>query len=70
MNKSFVIIFVPAVFVAIMYVSLGIYPPGRVWLGIALFVAAVAAYRVRWMMLKRGKSDIRKAVSDPPPAKS
>ena len=69
MNKSFIIIFIPAVFVAIMYISLGIYPPGRVWVGIALFAAALGAYRVRAMMMKRGKADSSKAVSSSASAK-
>jgi hypothetical protein len=70
MNRSFLIIFVPAVFVAAMYVSLGIYPPARVWVGIALFATAVGMYRVRAMMHKRGKLDRPAppgASSDAPP---
>jgi len=69
MNKSFIIIFIPAVFVAIMYVSLGIYPPRRIEIGLAIIAAALGAYRVRAMMMKRGKADSSKAVSSSASAK-
>jgi len=67
MNKSFFIIFIPAVFVAAMYISLGIYPPARVYLGICLFALALGIYRVRAMMHKRGRLD-RPAPPAPPAA--
>lgn len=66
MNRSFIIIMIPAVFVAAMYVSLGIYPPARVWFGIVLFVIALSIYRVRALMIKRG----RIAPPSPPAAPS
>ena len=60
MNRSFIIIMIPAVFVAAMYVSLGIYPPLRVWIGIGIFAVGFGVYRVRAMMIKRGKIDTQK----------
>jgi hypothetical protein len=63
MNKSFLIIFIPALIVAAMYLSLGIYPPRRIEIGIAIVAAALGAWRIRWMMMKRGRSDTPKAVS-------
>ena len=58
MNRSFIIIMIPAVFVAAMYVSLGIYPPLRVWIGIGIFAVGFGVYRVRAMMIKRGNPEI------------
>ena len=63
MNKSFLIIFIPAVIVAGMYLYLGIYPPKRIEIGIAILAAALGAWRIRWMMMKRGRADAPKAVS-------
>ena len=60
MNKSFIIIMIPAVFVAAMYISLGIYPPARVYVGIFLFALALGIYRVRALRMKRGNADTRK----------
>ena len=47
MNKSFLIIFIPALIVAAMYISLGIYPPARVWIGLGIFAIAIGAYWLR-----------------------
>ena len=65
MNRSFLIIFVPAVFVAAMYLSLGIYPPRRVWIGVAVVTAGLAAWGIRtW--LKRGGAGTEKAGAETP----
>jgi len=60
MNRSFIIIMIPAVFVAAMYISLGIYPPARVYVGIFLFALALGIYRVRAMRMKRGNAGAQK----------
>jgi hypothetical protein len=65
MNKSFLIIFIPALLIAATYLALGYRPPTRVEIGLAVFVAAFAAYRLK-AMLERDKSDIRKAKSVTP----
>jgi len=65
MNRSFLIIFIPALLVALMYVSLGICPPKRIEIGLAVAVAALAAWRLKWM-LDRDKSG--KAKSPTPSA--
>lgn len=70
MNRSFIIILIPAVFVAAMYVSLGIYPPARVWIGIGIFALALGIYRVRAMRIKRGITESKKAGSDSPAVKA
>ena len=70
MNKSFLIIFIPALLVAAFYVSLGIYPPRRIEIGIAIVAAAIGAYRIRWMIMKRGTEKLQKADSDAPAAKA
>ncbi len=70
MNRSFIIILIPAVFVAAMYVSLGIYPPARVWIGIGIFALALGIYRVRAMRIKRGIAESKKAGSDSPAVKA
>jgi len=57
MNRSFIIILIPAVFVAAMYISLGIYPPARVYVGIFVFALALGIYRVRALRMKRGNAD-------------
>jgi hypothetical protein len=67
MNRSFLIIFIPAVFVAAMYLFLGIYPPGRVLIGIAVLAAGFAAYGIR-VWLKRGKAAAQPAPPAPPAA--
>jgi len=64
MNKSFLIIFIPALLVAAMYISLGIYPPRRIEIGVAIVVAAAAAYRLKLML------DARKARSAGAPTNS
>jgi hypothetical protein len=63
-NRSFLIIFIPALLVAAMYLAMGMRIPTRVEIGLAVFVAAVAAYRLKVML------DIRKARSASPSAKS
>ncbi|HKM90860.1 MAG TPA: hypothetical protein VJX29_09600 [Candidatus Acidoferrales bacterium] len=67
MNKSFLIIFIPALLVAAGYLALGVRPPARVEIGIAVLVAAFAAYRIR-VMIQRGKPAEPKASSAPPAA--
>ncbi len=67
MNRSFLIIFIPAVFVAAMYLLLGIYPPLRVLVGIAVVLAGGAAYGI-WMWRKRGKTAAQNAAPAPPAA--
>jgi len=69
MNRSFLIIFIPALLVAAMYLALGIYPPKRVEIGLAVVVAAIAAYRLK-VMLDVRKADIRKAKPSSAPANS
>ena len=67
MNKSFFIIFIPAVFVAAMYVSLGIYPPLRVLIGVAIVTVGLAVWGIR-MWMKRSRTAARDARTEPPPA--
>jgi uncharacterized membrane protein len=69
MNRSFLIIFIPALLVAAMYLALGYRPPTRVEIGLAVFVAAIAAYRLKAMLDIR-KADIRKAKSSSAPVNS
>jgi len=64
MNKSFLIIFIPALLVAAMYLALGYRVPTRVEIGLAVVVAAIAAYRLK-AMLQRDKAGARKEL---PPA--
>ena len=64
MNRSFLIIFIPALLLAAAYLAMGIRPPTRVEIGLAVFVAAIAAYRLKVML------DSRKAKSASPSAKS
>ncbi|HVN09334.1 MAG TPA: hypothetical protein VMV61_10190 [Patescibacteria group bacterium] len=54
MNKSFLIIFIPAVLVAAMYLFLGIYPPVRVLAGVAMVAAGLAAWGIRTWMKRSG----------------
>ena len=65
MNKSFLIIFIPAVLVAAMYLYMGIYPPRRVWIGVVIVAAALGAYRIR-VMMQRGKTG--RITPDPTPS--
>ena len=65
MNKSFLIIFIPVLLVGAGYLALGVRPPARVEIGIAVLVAAFAAYRIR-VMVQRGKTAERNAL--PPPS--
>ncbi|HKO04119.1 MAG TPA: hypothetical protein VJW51_05205 [Candidatus Acidoferrales bacterium] len=67
MNKSFLIIFIPALLVAAGYLALGIRPPTRVEIGIAVFAVAFSVYRIR-VMIQRGKPAEPKASSAPPAA--
>jgi len=53
MNRSFLIIFIPALLVAAGYLYLGIRPPLRAEVGVAIFAAAVAALRLRAMLKDR-----------------
>ena len=69
MNRSFLIIFIPALLVAGMYLYLGIYPPKRIEIGLAIVVAAFAAYRLK-VMLERDRADIKKAKSVSPSPES
>jgi len=69
MNKSFLIIFIPALLVAAAYLALGVRPPARVEVGIAVVALAFAAYRLK-VMLERGKTDIKKAEPPLPSPKS
>ena len=55
MNKSFLIIFIPALLVAAMYLAVGIRPPTRVEIGLAIVVAAIAAYRLKVMRYQKSK---------------
>ena len=68
MNRSFLIIFIPALLVAAGYLALGVRPPARVGIGVAVLVAAFAAYRIR-VMIQRGKPDTKKTGSPLPSAK-
>jgi len=68
MNRSFLIIFIPALFVAAGYLAMGIRPPARVGIGIAVFAAGFAFYRIR-VMIRRGKPAEPKASSAPPATK-
>ena len=54
MNRSFLIIFIPALFVAAGYLYLGIRPPLRAEIGVALFVVAIAVFRLK-AKLHKGK---------------
>jgi len=63
MNRSFLIIFIPALIVAAMYISLGIYPPARVWIGLGIF-AAIGAYRLR-AIRRRGHPEAS-GLAEPP----
>jgi len=67
MNKSFLIIFIPALLVGAGYLALGVRPPARVEVGIAVLALAFAAYRIR-VMVQRGKPAEPKASSAPPAA--
>jgi hypothetical protein len=60
MNKSFLIIFIPALLVAAMYLAMGIYPPKRIEIGIAIVAAVLGAWRLK-LMLQRGKTGTPKA---------
>jgi len=64
MNKSFLIIFIPALLVAAAYLAMGYRPPTRIEIGLAVFVAAIAAFRLK------AKLDIRKAKSAGPSTSS
>jgi ABC-type proline/glycine betaine transport system permease subunit len=55
MNRSFLIIFIPALLVAAMYLAMGIRPPTRVEIGIAIVAAVLGAWRLK-LMLQRGKT--------------
>ena len=70
MNKSFLIIFIPAVFVAAMYLFLGIYPPARVLTGAGVVAAGLAVWGIRaWR--KRGRTaPPGSAAAAPPPSSS
>jgi mannose/fructose/N-acetylgalactosamine-specific phosphotransferase system component IIC len=50
MNRSFLIIFIPALLVAAGYLYLGIRPPMRAGIGIAIFAVVVAVIRLRFML--------------------
>jgi hypothetical protein len=70
MNRAFLVILVPAVFVAAMYLAVGIFPSTRASVGAAAFVAVLAAFRLN-AMLRRGKSADQAATpaaSTPPAA--
>jgi hypothetical protein len=69
MNKSFLIIFIPALFVAAVYLAMGIRPPARVEIGVGVVAAAIAAYRIR-VLIQRGKPDAKKTGSPLPSAKT
>jgi hypothetical protein len=69
MNKSFLIIFIPALLIAAMYLALGIHPPTRIEIGLAVVVAAIAAYRLK-VMLERDKAGIHKTKSVSPSTNS
>jgi len=59
MNRSFLIIFIPAVLVAAAYLYMGIRPPVRAEIGVALFAAVIAAIRLKAML--RGRKAVRPA---------
>ncbi len=63
MNRSFLIIFIPALFVAAGYLYLGFRPPLRAEVVLAIFVAVIAALRLRAML------DAKKAKAGSPSAK-
>jgi hypothetical protein len=65
MNRSFLIIFIPALLVGAGYLALGVRPPVRIEIGIAVLVAAFAAYRIR-VMIQRGRPAERAAAPTPP----
>jgi len=69
MNKSFLIIFIPALLVAAMYLAMGIYPPRRIEIGIAVVAAVLGAWRLK-LMMQRGKTDTPKAGTAAPSAPS
>ena len=64
MNRSFLIIFIPALLVGAGYLALGVRPPARVEVGIAVLAVAFAAYRIR-VMVQRGKPAERNTVRPP-----
>ena len=63
MNRSFLIIFIPALFVAVGYLYLGVRPPARAEIGLAIFVAAIAAFRLNAML--RGRKAVAPARQTP-----
>ena len=66
MNRSFLIVFIPAVFVAAMYLSLGIYPPARILIGLAVVTVGLAAWGIRtW--IKRHRTVPPGGAAAPPP---
>lgn len=53
MNRSFLIIFIPALFVAAGYLYIGVRPPLRAEVALGIFVAAIAAVRLKAMLDSR-----------------
>ena len=68
MNRSFFIVFIPAVFVAAMYLSLGIYPPARILIGIAVVAVGLAAWGIRTWMKRNQPTPPCGAAATPPAA--
>jgi len=56
MNRAFLIIFIPALAVAAAYLYMGIHPPLRAEIGVAIFALAVAAVRIRFMLQSKKRS--------------
>jgi len=67
MNRSFLIIFIPAVFVAGMYLMLGIYPPARILIGLGVFLVVGAGVWI-WMWRRREKRAAENAGPAQPPS--
>ena len=53
MNRSFLIIFIPALFVAAGYLYIGVRPPLRAEIALGVFVAAIAVFRLKAMLASR-----------------
>jgi len=70
MNRSFLIIFIPALFVAAGYLYIGIRPPLRAEIALGVFVAAIAAFRLKakFSSRKSGAPVARSGAGQTPPA--
>lgn len=64
MNRSFLIIFIPALLVAAGYLYLGYQVPARAEIGLAVIVAAIAALRLKAML--QGRKSASAPRQEPP----